>query len=212
MVPVRLEQNARMVTLARAQLVVEVGLSPLTIRLARRGGWLIQELTLFAQEWSGGDRLIHLTEGVMVEEERGEPAQLAEAELRGGDGASVELGSELADGQPLEVRVSIADDERVTIELEPGDGPSVASVRLGASWAGRYGERLTGLGARHSEGFDQRGRRVRLGADRRYTGPDCPPDMLETGGIPQGDCAPAPWLLSSAVSYTHLTLPTICSV
>ncbi len=37
-----------------------------------------------------------------------------------------------------------------------------------------------------------------LGADRRYTGPDCPPEMLETGGIPQGDCAPAPWLLSSA--------------
>ena len=42
-----------------------------------------------------------------------------------------------------------------------------------------------------------RGRQVQLGADRRYTGPDCPPDMLAQGGIPQGDCAPVPWMLSS---------------
>ena len=38
---------------------------------------------------------------------------------------------------------------------------------------------------------------MQLGADRRYTGPDCPPEMLAEGGIPQGDCAPVPWLLSS---------------
>ena len=43
--------------------------------------------------------------------------------------------------------------------------------------------------------FDQAGRAVRLGADRRYTGPDCPPEMLEVGGIPQGDYVPVPWLL-----------------
>ena len=39
---------------------------------------------------------------------------------------------------------------------------------------------------------------MRLGADRRYTGPDCPPEMLAEGGIPQGDYVPVPWLLSSA--------------
>jgi alpha-glucosidase (family GH31 glycosyl hydrolase) len=44
---------------------------------------------------------------------------------------------------------------------------------------------------------DQAGRSVQLGADRRYTGPDCPPDMLDVGGIPQGDYAPVPFLLSS---------------
>src|SRR6185503_15168281 len=44
---------------------------------------------------------------------------------------------------------------------------------------------------------DQAGRTVVLGADRRYTGPDCPADMLDLGGIPQGDYAPLPWLLSS---------------
>ena len=38
---------------------------------------------------------------------------------------------------------------------------------------------------------------MHLGADRRYTGPDCPQEMLDVGGIPQGDYAPAPWLLSN---------------
>jgi hypothetical protein len=48
------------------------------------------------------------------------------------------------------------------------------------------------------------GRRARLGvslvgvgADRRYTGPDCPPEFLAQGGIPQGDCAPVPFVNSS---------------
>ena len=55
-----------------------------------------------------------------------------------------------------------------------------------------------GLGARHGLVVDQAGRSLQLGADRAYTGPDCPPDMLEIGGIPQGDYAPVPWLLASA--------------
>jgi hypothetical protein len=192
---VRVEQDARTATLTRGQLAVEVRLRPVTLRLARAGAPLIEELALFAQGWSGGDRLIHLTEGVIVEEERGEQVQLVAAELRHRDVAEVELAGELEDGEPFDVRVSIAEKERVSVEL---DLTKPRPERLIASWPGRPGERLTGLGARHSERFDQRGRRVCLGADRRYTGPDCPPEMLETGGIPQGDCAPAPWLLSSA--------------
>ena len=38
---------------------------------------------------------------------------------------------------------------------------------------------------------------MHLGADRRYTGPDCPPEMLADGGIPQGDYVPVPWLESN---------------
>ena len=71
------------------------------------------------------------------------------------------------------------------------------SARLAIEWDRRSEERYTGLGARHGAQFDQGGRMVQLGADRRYTGPDCPPEMLPAGGIPQGDCAPVPWLLSS---------------
>jgi hypothetical protein len=49
------------------------------------------------------------------------------------------------------------------------------------------GRALVGLGARHGTDFDQGGRRIQLGADRRYTGPDCPPERLADGGVPQGD-------------------------
>jgi len=72
-VAVRLGQVGRTVALARGELAVEVRLKPFAVRLVRQDNPVIQDLTLFAQEWSGGDRLIHLTEGVMVEEERGEP-------------------------------------------------------------------------------------------------------------------------------------------
>ena len=56
---------------------------------------------------------------------------------------------------------------------------------------------MSGLGRPPRPQLDQAGRPVQLGADRRYTGPDCPPELLAAGGIPQGDCAPVPWLLSS---------------
>jgi alpha-glucosidase (family GH31 glycosyl hydrolase) len=119
------------------------------------------------------DQLITLTEGVLVHEERGEWVTLGDED--------VEVTSPAAD--------------RLLISIEPSDE---GWLRLGASWPLLDGERVTGLGARHGLDFDQRGRRIQLGADRRYTGPDCPPELLEQGGIPQGDYAPVPWLLSSA--------------
>ena len=77
--------------------------------------------------------------------------------------------------------------------LDAEGGPAAPGV----DWDGASEERLVGLGLRHHPRFDQAGRTIQLGADRRYTGPDCPPEMLAEGGIPQGDCAPVPWLLSS---------------
>ena len=85
-------------------------------------------------------------------------------------------------------------DERVTIELKAPPGALPPRRRLGGQ---RPASASPASGARHGEQLDQTGRRVRLGADRRYTGPDCPPDMLDVGGIPQGDYAPVPWLLAS---------------
>ncbi len=86
-----------------------------------------------------------------------------------------------------------------TVEIErPEPHRTVVTVtadvyRVGIVLPG--GRRFTGLGARHGLQANQAGRSLQLGADRRYTGPDCPPDMLELGGIPQGDYAPVPWLL-----------------
>lgn len=91
------------------------------------------------------------------------------------------------------MRVSIPAAREVVVEVEaPGD-----ALRIGASWELGTCEFLTGTGARHGLRFDQTGRTIALGADRRYTGPDCPPDMLDIGGVPMGDYVPVPWLVSN---------------
>jgi alpha-glucosidase (family GH31 glycosyl hydrolase) len=190
---VTLAQEAGVLTLARGRLVVEVGLDPLLIRLSRDGESLIDDLTLFTQEGEGKDRLIELTEGVIVTERLDEPAELARAAVIRATDAGVSLLAPTPAGE-AQVTIALPGAERVSIAVDPAPAP----FRLGAHWRGRPGERLTGLGARHGEAFDQGGRVVRLGADRRYTGPDCPPEMLAEGGIPQGDYVPAPWVLSSA--------------
>ena len=130
----------------------------------------VDEIELWSCEGSERDQLITLTEGVIPHEQRG-PVR-----------------------PTTHTRVSEPGPHHLLVELEPTGG----ELRLGASWELHPGERLTGIGARHGEAFDQRGRCIGLGSDRRYTGPDCPPEMLEQGGIPQGDYAPVPWLLSSA--------------
>ena len=155
--------------LERGPVRVTIARDPFSIEI-RRGRRLIRELRLWTATGRSRDQFIQLTEGVIAAEELERPRRA------GPDGVAVEL-----------------HEERVTVELAAPAG----SFRLGAEWEARPGERFTGLGARHGEQFDLTGRHVRLGADRRYTGPDCPPDMLEVGGIPQGDYAPVPWLLAS---------------
>ena len=130
---------------------------------------LIGGLRAWCCEGTATDQLITLTEGVIPNEQRG-PQRPADPPA-----------------------ISHPARDRVLIEVDPP--PS--AMRVGVEWPLASGERLTGLGARHGLDFDQRGRCVGLGSDRRYTGPDCPPEMLEGGGIPQGDYAPVPWLLSS---------------
>ena len=165
----------------RGALSVGISLEPFALEI-RRGRRLIRGLRLWAAAGMARDQFIQPTEGVIAAEELERPRRLSASSSEGmlfqGDlgAASVEL-----------------ERERVVIEFEATEG----LLRAGADWEARAGERFTGLGARHGERLDQTGRHVRLGADRRYTGPDCPPDMLEIGGIPQGDYAPVPWLLAS---------------
>ncbi len=172
-------------------------LEPLTLEVRRRGRPIVSALRPWGQPFEGGDHLVHLTEGVITEEERGPRLAASCVEVRAAERQSVALAGALDGGHRFELEVALPAAERVVLGLsaESGTGPA---LRLGATWSGQPGEHLTGLGARHGEAFDQRGRRVVLGADRRYTGPDCPDEMLAEGGIPQGDCAPAPWLVSSA--------------
>jgi alpha-glucosidase (family GH31 glycosyl hydrolase) len=167
--------------LERGALRVTVRPEPFAIEI-RRGRRLIRELRLWAAAGESRDQFIQMTEGMIAGEELERPLWFGAAS-RNGHRFEGDLGTVLVE----------LEDERVVVQFEPAAGP----FRIGAEWERRAGERFTGLGARHGEEVEQTGRHVRLGGDRRYTGPDCPPDMLDVGGIPQGDYAPVPWLLAS---------------
>jgi alpha-glucosidase (family GH31 glycosyl hydrolase) len=181
----------RQLELARDEVSVGVALDPAALTVRRGGRTLISELSLWSADGSIHDRFVQITEGVLPEE-RLEPARrVTRLEPLEVEPARLVCSGELA-GRECTVNVAVTR-ERVTLRFDAGQAP----LRVGASWEAARGEHMTGLGARHGLDFDQAGRHVHLGADRRYTGPDCPAEMLELGGIPQGDCAPAPWLLSS---------------
>src|SRR3954454_18483988 len=116
------------------------------------------------------DEFIQLTEGVMASEELDDPV----------------------DGLVEPTRRRLAPHHEL-ITLTAPEGVH----RIGLVLPGHPEQQFTGLGARHGLHVDQSGRDLQLGAARAYPGPDCPPDMLELGGIPQGDYAPVPWLLAS---------------
>ena len=141
------------------------------IEIVRGDRTVLGPISAWSATGSVEDHFVQLTEGVLPQERLDPRARV--------------------EGAPP--RTSAAE-ERVTIELHARP----QRARIGLTWPARPGERFTGLGARHGLSFDQAGRTVMLGADRRYTGPDCPPELLEVGGIPQGDYVPVPWLLSSA--------------
>ena len=180
-------------SLARGPVRVELSSAPVRLTVFRGERPLLRELGLWALAGAGHDRLITLTEGVIPVEEGGERERLEEVTRQDAGPSGLRLGGWTAGGRECTLDVSVPARDRVVIELSAEGSP----FRLGARWDADPGERLTGLGARHGTCFDQRGRDVVLGADRRYTGPDCPAELLEVGGIPQGDYAPVPWLLSS---------------
>ena len=150
---------------------------------------LFDGLELWSADGEVHDHFVQITEGVIPREERGSAVRVARGELESTSERSLSLAVRLGDGAGGRLALAI-NRERVVIELTPERAP----LRLGARWSAVRGEHVSGLGARHGTAFDQMGRRVHLGADRRYTGPDCPEEMLEQGGIPQGDYAPVPWL------------------
>ncbi len=163
-------------------LAVEVRERPFAITIERGGRRLLGPVGAWRAEGEVHDRFIQLTEGVLAHEELDAPERLGRVE---------EIAPGVFRGEGFELRVELHPG-RVVIEL------SAAGARQALHWPSHPGERFVGLGARHNLHFDQSGRSVQLGADRRYTGPDCPPDMLDVGGVPMGDYAPAPWVNSSA--------------
>jgi alpha-glucosidase (family GH31 glycosyl hydrolase) len=191
--PVATATDSDALVLERGALRVEIRRRPFRIDVRRAGRRLVRDLGLWAVEGDVHDRFITLTEGVIADEALGFPERVVAASLAEplADGAALAL--RLHGGRGGVLRITLPAPETVLLELECDGAP----LRLAAEWDGRPEEHFAGLGARHALRVDHAGRAIQLGADRAYTGPDCPADMLAIGGVPQGDCAPAPWLQSS---------------
>ena len=179
--------------LRRGPLHATLGLAPLSVTVARGGRALIREADLWAAEGTVKDFFLQITEGVIPNEEAEAPERAGVASLAHSDPGRLVADTTLEGGRRARVTLELPGEDHVLVTFEPEGHP----LRLAAEWDTHPAERFVGLGARHNVRFDQSGRTVELGADRRYTGPDCPEELLAQGGVPQGDCAPAPWMTSS---------------
>jgi alpha-glucosidase (family GH31 glycosyl hydrolase) len=136
------------------------------------------------------------------EERDAEPTARVPGGGRAGDptpAASATFAVRFGSGRTGTLRVVLPAADVVTLEFagDPGGG-TAPHLRTGFRWPVAPGTRLAGLGARHHPAVDHAGRDIQLGADRRYLGPGCAPEMAARGGIPQGDYAPIPFLQSGA--------------
>ncbi|HUO70134.1 MAG TPA: TIM-barrel domain-containing protein [Solirubrobacteraceae bacterium] len=172
---------------------IEISLRPFSFTVRRAGRRVLRAAGLWVADGTIHDHFVQFTEGVVAREELSPHERALRAVLAARGEHELVLALTLQGGRDASLRIVLPDDQRIALELSADGEP----LRLALEWDRRSEERFVGLGARHCTQFDQGGRAVQLGADRRYTGPDCPPDMLAAGGIPQGDYAPVPWLLSS---------------
>ena len=186
--------------LSRGPVRIELSRRPFAIDVRRSGRRLVRRLGIWCADGVIADQFIQFTEGVIASEE----LEIAEHVV------SATLAEPLADGVDLALRFDSGRRGRLRITLPFADSVRLelvvegAPLRQALAWDARAEEHFAGLGARHARRVDHAGRAIQLGADRAYTGPDCPPDMLTIGGIPQGDYAPVPWLQSSRGYAVHV--------
>ncbi|HEY5196352.1 MAG TPA: TIM-barrel domain-containing protein [Solirubrobacteraceae bacterium] len=191
--PVTIRSAGDRITVERGQITAELVLRPFSLTLRRANRRLLRDAGCWVADGRVEDLFIHLTEGVIAHEESGLPERALRAAAGRQLPDGIELILHLRGGRPARLAVLLPATDHLVLELVADGDP----LRLGIDWDTRSREHFVGLGARHCVSLDQAGRAVQLGADRRYTGPDCPPEFLVGGGIPQGDCAPAPWVQSS---------------
>ena len=182
--------------LARGAISLELSLQPLSATLVRDGTTLIAGLHPWVADGNYADRFIRITEGVVADETLAPKERSADAVVTASEEHAATVAVRLGSGRRLTWRLALEADGRLATELEIADGS--VPLRIALAWDGHGSEHFAGLGARHEQGVDHAGSVVQLGAGRVYRGPDCSPEILAVGGIPQGDYAPAPWVQSSA--------------
>jgi alpha-glucosidase (family GH31 glycosyl hydrolase) len=172
---------------------VEISMRPFSFTIRRHGRSLLCSGGAWVADGTIRDQFLQFTEGVIAQEQRAPAQRALHAVLIQRRERGVTLAFGLDGGHDARLSIELVEVDHVALALEADGAP----LRLALDWDRRSEERLVGLGLRHHTRLDQAGRTIQLGADRRYTGPACPPEMLDEGGIPQGDCAPLPWLQSS---------------
>jgi alpha-glucosidase (family GH31 glycosyl hydrolase) len=182
------------VTIGRGRLEATVADADGAVTIRRDGAELLADVRPWAVDGTHGDRFVRFTEGVLPKESIGARLDARRASATRAHATGVALELALADGRGAALEVELLDAWTVVLRFAADGAPLRIGVDAGVPSPVRY----HGLGARHDTAFDQTGRTVWLGADRRYTGPDCPAVMRRLGGVPQGDYAPLPWLCSSA--------------
>ena len=185
--------------LSRAGLRVEIARRPFAIDVRRDARRLVRGLGIWCADGEVGDQFVQFTEGVIAAEALEVAERVASATLAEPLADGAELALRFDSGRRGRLRVTLPTAGTVALELEVDGLP----LRHAVGWEARADEHFAGLGARHALRVDHAGRRIQLGADRAYTGPDCPADMLAIGGVPQGDYAPAPWFQSSRGYAVH---------
>ncbi len=191
--PVNSAALADALILERGTLSVEIALQPFAVSVRGSGRRLVRGLGVWAVQGEVQDQFIQFTEGVIAREDLGLPERVVAASITEQLADGAEIAVRLQGGRAGRLRVTLPATHAVLVELELEGSP----LRMAADWDARPEEHFAGLGARHALRVDHAGREIQLGADRAYTGPDCPADLLADGGVPQGDYAPAPWLQSS---------------
>ena len=172
---------------------VEIALRPFELTIRRAGRRLVRSLGAWVADGTVHDHFIQFTEGVVAREElapveRAAVARVQRLRARPGDAGA------LAERRPARAARGPRARRRAGV-LRARAGGRAAAGRARLAPARRRAVRRPRRAPRHA--VRPGGRVVQLGADRRYTGPDCPADLLAGGGIPQGDCAPVPWFVSS---------------
>ena len=198
--PVHTAAVADTLVLSRGSVRVEIARRPFAIDVRRGGRRLIRRFGLWCADGTVADQFIRFTEGVIAAERLEVAERVASATVADPLADGVDLVLRFAGGRRGRLRVTLPVGETVAFELEVDGAP----LRHAVGWDARAEEHFAGLGARHHPRVDHAGRRLQLGADRAYTGPDCPADMLAIGGVPQGDYAPAPWFQSSRGYAVHV--------
>ncbi len=180
--PTSVTTTAELLLLTRGEIRVEIALRPFSFTVRRRSRRLLRAAGVWVADGAVQDTFVQFTEGVIAHEDLAavERARGAEVLARDdADGVALEL--VMDGGRCARLQVALSADNRVSLSLMADGQP----LRPAIDWDRRSEERFVGLRARHCTQFDQAGRSVQLGADRRYTGPDCRRRCSPPAGSPR---------------------------